>query len=93
MGDSGPSADGCDFAIVTCGQKGMRGRCEASCAVTASRRETNWGGGRTKVIGPRDGSALRTTRVKIFFYLGLRDKQKILFSPALRSPSVDRCEV
>lgn len=66
----------------------MRGRCEASCAVKASRGE------KTKVVGPRDGSALRTLRVKISFYLGLRDKQKILlFSPALRSPSVDRCEV
>lgn len=70
----------------------MRGRCEASCAVKASRRETNGGG--TKVIGPRDGSALRTIRVKFSFYLGLRDKQKnLLFSPALRSPSVDLCEV
>lgn len=71
----------------------MQGRCEASCAVKASRRETNWGG-KNKVVGPRDGSALRTVRVKISFYLGLRDKQKIsLFSPALRSPSVDWCAV
>lgn len=51
-------------------------------------------GEKNKVVGPRDGSALRTIHVKISFYLALRDKQKIsLFSPALRSPSVDWCAV